>query len=82
MAKDLRAFCEKNGFSNKRRHSGIHDEPMPESIVYTTKQMASLLNMSEQSVRNLIKENGIPTIPGTKNILVRKATFDAFISQY
>lgn len=82
MAKDLRTFCEKNGFSSSRRRSGNRNEPMPDSIVYTTKQMASLLNMSEQSVRNLIRENGIPTIPGTKNILVRKQTFDEFINQY
>jgi len=51
-------------------------------IVYTTKQMAQMLCMSEQSVRNMIKENHIPTIPGTKNVLVRKETFDNFINQY
>ncbi|MCR5522707.1 MAG: helix-turn-helix domain-containing protein [Clostridia bacterium] len=44
--------------------------------------MSQLLCMSEQSVRNLIKENNIPVIPGTKNVLVRKETFDNFINQY
>ena len=82
MAKDLRKFCEENGYLSRKKKEVDKDTDKMDPIVYTTKQMAQMLCMSEQSVRNIIKENHIPTIPGTKNVLVRKETFDNFINQY
>lgn len=82
MAKDLRKFCEENGYLSRKKKEVDNDNNKLEPIVYTTKQMSQLLCMSEQSVRNLIKENNIPVIPGTKNVLVRKETFDNFINRY
>lgn len=80
MPKDLRKFAMEHctRLSNGKENPDQEFEP----IVYTTKQLSQMLCMSEQSIRNLIKANNIPVIPSTKNVLVRKKTFDEFIAQY
>ena len=49
-----------------------------EPITYTTQQMAEMLQVSEATVRRIIKSENIPTIPCTKNIIVMKEAFDAW----
>lgn len=54
-------------------------EPTMEPITYTVTQMAQMLQISEQSVRNMIDANNIPYIQVGKKKLVLRTVFDTFI---
>lgn len=55
-------------------------EPAMEPITYTVTQMAQMLQISEQSVRNMIDANNIPYIQvGKRKKLVLRTVFDTFI---
>lgn len=54
-------------------------EPAMEPITYTVTQMAQMLQISQQSVRNMIDANNIPYIQVGKKKLVLRTVFDTFI---
>ncbi|MGN1478230.1 MAG: helix-turn-helix domain-containing protein [Acutalibacteraceae bacterium] len=57
-------------------------EPPMEPITYTVTQMAQLLQISQQSVRNMIDANNIPYIQVGKKKLVLRTVFDTFIQSH
>lgn len=57
-------------------------EPAMEPITYTVTQMAQMLQISQQSVRNMIQANNIPYIQVGKKKLVLRTVFDTFIQSH
>jgi excisionase family DNA binding protein len=57
-------------------------EPAMEPITYTVTQMAQMLQISQQSVRNMIQANNIPYIEVGKKKLVLRTVFDTFIQSH
>lgn len=73
MASELREFYKKQ----TGHDFGTPAEPEKmKPITYTTAQIADILQVSETTVRKIIKTENIPTIPCTKNIIVMKSAFD------
>ena len=52
----------------------------PECMVYNASEIAAMLGCAKSSIPKILKENNIPTIPGIKNIIVKKAIFDKWIT--
>lgn len=74
MLNDLQKMCQMKLNEQKTVKNNHELEP----ITFGTKEMSELLGVSEATVRTIVKNEQIPTIPYTKNIRVMKTAFYAW----